>query len=145
MAIDVQLDPRGVRFGAAVSLLVALVAVVLGPTLAGLLVTAALALLFVPGAIWGPQSTVQAALFKTFIRPRLNAPTETESSLPPRFAQQVGLVCAGVALVFGLVGLPVGFFVGAGFVVVASFLNAVFGLCLGCEVYVGFKRLVAAR
>ena len=33
----------------------------------------------------------------------------------------------------------------AAFVLVASFLNAVFGLCLGCELYLLGVRLRAAR
>ena len=66
---------------------------------------AVLTAMFVPGATVGPQVTVQSFLFRTFIRPRIGAPMETESFRPPRFAQQMGLVMAGAALVLGLAGV----------------------------------------
>jgi len=31
--------------------------------------------------------------------------------------------------------------VAAAFALIAAFLNAAFGLCLGCEVYLAFRRL----
>ena len=137
---DIRLDPRGYRFGASVTLLVAIIALLLGSGLAGVIVMAVLTLMFVPGATVGPQATVQAAIFKRFIRPRLAAPTETESFRPPRFAQQMGLGFALLAVVFGALQVPVGFFIFVGFVTVASFLNSVFGFCLGCEIYLLAKR-----
>lgn len=137
---DIRIDPRGYRFGAAVTLLVSIVALVLGPSTAGIITMAVLALLFLPGATIGPQATLQSWLFKRLIRPRLTPPTETESFRPPRFAQQMGLGFAILAVVFGVMGLPALFYVFTGFVVVASFLNSVFGFCLGCEIYLLLKR-----
>jgi len=138
---DVRLDPRGPRFGATFPLVLAAVALVLGAGTPGTVVMAVLAVLFLPGAIVGPQATLQALLFKALIRPRLAAPTETESFRPPRFAQQVGLVLSVAAVVFGLVGVSLGFYICTAFVLAASFLNAVFGFCLGCEMYLLFTRL----
>lgn len=140
-AKDVQIDPRGYRFGAAVTLLVSVIALVLGPSTAGVITMVVLALLFLPGATVGPQATLQAFLFKRLIRPRIGAPKETESFRPPRFAQQMGLGFSILAVVFGVVGAPVLFYVFTGFVVIASFLNSVFGFCLGCEIYLLFKRV----
>lgn len=137
---DIQIDPRGYRFGAAVTLVVAVVAVVLGAGLAGVIAMSVLALLFLPGATVGPQATLQSAIFKALIRPHIGAPKETESFRPPRFAQQMGLGFSLLAVVFGAVSLPVLFYVFAGFVVAASFLNSVFGFCLGCEIYLLIKR-----
>lgn len=137
---DIQIDPRGYRFGAAVTLVVAVVAVVLGAGLAGVIAMSVLALLFLPGATVGPQATLQSAIFRALIRPRIGAPKETESFRPPRFAQQMGLGFSLLAVVFGAVSLPVLFYVFAGFVVAASFLNSVFGFCLGCEIYLLIKR-----
>lgn len=137
---DIQIDPRGYRFGAAVTLVVAVVAVVLDAGLAGVIAMSVLALLFLPGATVGPQATLQSAIFKALIRPRIGAPKETESFRPPRFAQQMGLGFSLLAVVFGAVSLPVLFYVFAGFVVAASFLNSVFGFCLGCEIYLLIKR-----
>lgn len=140
MARDIQLDPRGYRFGAAVTLVVALVALVLGAGTAGLIAIGVLTAMFIPGALVGPQATVQAALFKALIRPRIGPPTETEPFQPARFAQQMGLAMAAAALVLGLLGMAPGFYIFAALVTVASFLNAVFGFCLGCEIYLLIKR-----
>jgi hypothetical protein len=137
---DHQIDPRGPRFGAAITLVLAIIALILGASTAGVVLMALLAVLFVPGATVGPQATLQAAIFKRVVRPRLSAPTQTESFRAPRFAQQVGLAFSLLAVVFGAVDSPVGFFVFAGFVAVASFLNSVFNFCLGCEIYLLAKR-----
>ncbi|WP_084622298.1 DUF4395 domain-containing protein [Demequina oxidasica] len=138
---DLQIDPRGPRFGAAITLVLAIAALVVGANVVGVVIMAVLALMFVPGAVVGPQATLQAALFKRFVRPKLAPPSETESFRAPRFAQQVGLAFSILAVVFGALGSGVGFFIFAGFVAVASFLNAVFNFCLGCEIYLLTKRL----
>ena len=140
MTQDIRIDPRGYRFGAAVTLAVALVALILGAGTAGTIAIGVLALMFLPGATVGPQATLQAWLFKRLIRPRIGPPAETESFRPPRFAQQMGLAMAGAALVFGLLDVAAGFYVFTALVTVASFLNAVFGFCLGCEIYLLLKR-----
>ncbi len=137
---DIRIDPRGTRFGALVTLAIALVALVTGPTTVGIISMAVLTALFIPGATIGPQATLQSFLFRALIRPRLGAPSETESFRPPRFAQQMGLAMAAAGLILGLSGVAVGFYVFAAFITVASFLNGVFGFCAGCEIYLLFKR-----
>ncbi len=144
-APDLQIDPRGYRIGAGITLVVAIVGLVLGSGLAGSIVFAVLTAMFLPGATVGPQATLQSWLFKTFVRPRIGAPAATESFRPPRFAQLIGLLCAGLATVFGFAGVAVGFYIFAGFVVAASFLNSVFGFCLGCEIYLLIKRASAPK
>lgn len=138
---DRQIDVRGPRFGAAVTLVLAIIALLLGATLPGIIIMALLAALFVPGAVVGPQATVQATIFKRFVLPRIAPTSKTESFRAPRFAQQVGLVFAVLAVIFGALDSSVGFFIFAGFLTVASFLNAVFNFCLGCEIYLLAKRL----
>lgn len=140
MSEDVRIDPRGYRFGAAVTLAVAVTALLLGAGTPGLIAVAVLTALFLPGAIVGPQATLQAWLFKRLIRPRIGAPSETESYRPTRFAQQMGLAMAVAALVLGLLDIAAGFYVFTALITVASFLNAVFGFCLGCEIYLMLKR-----
>ena len=66
---------------------------------------------------------------------------ELEDPAPPRFAQAVGL---GFALV-GAARLPrrrrpPSALVATGFALVAALLNAAFGFCLGCEMYLLLKR-----
>lgn len=140
---DRQIDPRSPRLGAFVPLTLAIVALILGPGVGAIVIFAVLVALFVPGAIVGPQATVQGWVFRKFIRPRVGAPRETESFRPPRFAQQVGLAFSAAALVFAIADASVGFFVFAGFLTFAAFLQSVFGFCLGCEMYLLMKRVTA--
>ena len=137
---DVQIDPRGYRFGASVTLVISIIALVLGAGTAGIIAMGVLALLFLPGATVGPQVTLQSWIFRKLIRPRIGPPSATESFRPPRFAQQMGLAFSLLAVIFGLLDIALGFYIFTGFVVAASFLNSVFGFCLGCEIYLGFKR-----
>lgn len=137
---DIRIDPRGYRFGALVTFAIALAALIFGPGTVGIILMAVLTAMFLPGATIGPQVTLQSFLFRTLIRPRIGAPTETESFRPPRFAQQMGLAMAGAALILGLAGVGVGFIVFTALVTVASFLNGVFGFCAGCEIYLLLKR-----
>lgn len=137
---DLQIDVRGPRFGAAVTLVLAIIALLLGATTAGIVVMAVLSLLFVPGAVVGPQATLQATVFKRLVLPRLEPTSKTESFRAPRFAQQIGLAFSVLAVIFGALDVSVAFFIFTGFVTVASFLNAVFNFCLGCEIYLLVKR-----
>ncbi|WP_062383248.1 DUF4395 domain-containing protein [Demequina iriomotensis] len=137
---DIQIDPRGPRFGAFFQLAFSVSALLVGADAGGVVIMAVLLALFIPGAIVGPQATVQSWVFKTAVRPRLAPPKETESFRPPRFAQQMGLGFSILAVGSGLLGWDAGFYVFTGFVTFASFLNSVFDLCLGCEIYLLFKR-----
>jgi hypothetical protein len=87
------------------------------------------------------QHTPHAWLFRTVVRPRLAAPAELEDPAPPRFAQAVGLGFTLVALVGFAAGVTLLGQVAIGFALVAALLNAVFRFCLGCELYLLFKRL----
>ncbi len=142
---DVQIDPRGYRIGAGITAIIAIVGIVLGSGTAGTTTFAVLTAMFIPGATVGPQATLQSFLFKTLIRPRIGAPRATESFRPPRFAQLIGLICAVLATAFGLAGVTLGFFIFAGFLLGASFLNSAFGFCLGCEIYLLLARMRAPR
>jgi hypothetical protein len=137
---DIQIDPRGYRFGALVTFAVVLAALLVGANTAGIVIMAVLTAMFLPGATVGPHVTVQSWLFRSLVRPRIGPPSETESFRPPRFAQQMGLAMAGAGLILGLVGADAGFYVFAALVAIASFLNGVFGFCAGCEIYLMVKR-----
>lgn len=137
---DRQIDPRGPRFGAFFQLAFSVAALLVGANAGGIAIMAVLLVLFIPGAIVGPQATLQSWVYSTFVRPRLAPPTETESFRPPRFAQQMGLTFSILAVAGGLLGWDVAFYVFTGFVTFASFLNSVFNLCLGCEIYLLVKR-----
>jgi hypothetical protein len=134
------IDPRGPRFGAAVSAVLLAVTVVLGTGPAATVLLAVAVVLFAIGAARGPQHSVQGWVFRRWVRPRLAPPTSLEDPAPPRFAQTVGLVVtlAGLALSPLVPGaVPVA----AAVALVAAFLNAAFGFCLGCEMYLLLQRL----
>jgi len=139
------IDPRGPRFGAAVNLVLLVAVLLLGTTPGAYVVLAVIVAGFALGAFGGIGRTWQGWVFRKLVRPRLAPPTELEDPRPPTFAQLVGLVITGAGLVLGLAGVAVAVPVAAAFALVAAFLNAVFGLCLGCELYLLGVRLRAGR
>ncbi|MFF8012336.1 DUF4395 family protein [Streptomyces sp. NPDC007929] len=134
-----DIDARGPRFGAAVT--AAVLAVVLVTGSAWLLAWQTLA--FALGAAGGVRRSPYGLLFARVVRPRLGPPTRFEAPEPPRFAQAVGLLFAGL----GLVGLTLGpgwlGLAATGAALAAAFLNAAFGYCLGCELYLLARRVTA--
>ena len=135
-----QIDPRGPRFTAGVTLALFVAVLLTAPGTAAIVLLAVQTAFFAIGAGRGVQYTPTAYVFKHLVRPRLSAPSHTEDPRPPRFAQTVGLVFTVVALVAFATGVdPLGF-VSAAFAFVAAFLNAVFGYCLGCELYLLIQR-----
>ncbi|HSU01672.1 MAG TPA: DUF4395 domain-containing protein [Nocardioides sp.] len=139
---DGGIDPRGPQLAAGLTAVV-LVAVLLLPSPANVVLLAAQAVLFAIGALRGVQRTPHAWLFRTLVRPRLSPPAEWEAPEPPRFAQAVGLAFALVGLVAFLAGATVLGQVAVGAALVAALLNAVFAFCLGCEVYLLARRFIA--
>jgi hypothetical protein len=139
-----QIDPRGPRFNAALTSVVLAVVLLSGPSVVGTALLGAQALLFGLGAALGVQHTPAALLFRTVVRPRLAPPSHFEDAAPPRFAQSVGLVFTVVGLIAYLSGATLVGAIATGFALMAALLNAVFGLCLGCELYLLVRRLAPA-
>lgn len=133
------IDPRGPRVAASLTSLV-LALVLVTPQPWAFLLLGLQTVVFAIGAIRGIQRTPYAALFRSAVRPRLSPPSELEDPRPPRFAQGLGLVFTGIALVAFLAGVSVVALVATGLALVAALLNAVFGLCLGCELYLILRR-----
>ncbi|WJX99856.1 DUF4395 domain-containing protein [Curtobacterium sp. 458] len=143
------IDPRSPRFGAAITtvLLAATIVLTLIPATyaVGIVLLAAIVVLFTIGGIGGIRRHPYGALFRRFVRPRLGPPAELEAPEPPTFAQQVGLFVTAVALLLALVGVPYAAPVGAAVALVAAFLNAVFDVCIGCILYVWLVRAGVLR
>lgn len=147
------IDPRGPRFGAAITsvLLLVTVGLALVTPLGGTaierltepaaLLLVVLVLLFAWGAIAGIQRHPYGAVFRALVAPRLGPPREREDPAAPTFAQGVGLLVTGVGLVLHLLGVPGALAIAAGAAFVAAFLNAAFAYCLGCQLYVVLVRL----
>jgi hypothetical protein len=139
-----QIDPRGPRFGAAItSVVLALVLILEGVApVAALVLLILQTLAFGGGSLLGLSYQPYGWVYRTFVRPRLAPPAETEDSRPPRFAQTVGLVFALAGLAGWALNLPVLFYIAVGFALVAALLNSVFDYCLGCELYLLGKRVL---
>ncbi|HVM28653.1 MAG TPA: DUF4395 domain-containing protein [Mycobacteriales bacterium] len=133
-----MIDPRGPRLGAAVTTIV----------LALVLVTGAwqlLALQAVVFALGALDRSPYAVLYRRVVRPRLAPPAELEDAAPPRFAQTVGLAFALVGVLAAVAGLTAVFYVATAAALAAAFLNAAFGFCLGCEMYLTYRRVIGRR
>ncbi|KMO72256.1 hypothetical protein BST22_10350 [Mycolicibacterium chubuense] len=138
-----QVDVRGPRFVAWVTtavLVVTLLVSASSPATAAVLLGVQ-AVVFALGAALGPRRHPYGLVFASLVAPRLGPVTEREPVPPLKFAQLVGFVFA----VLGVVGFAAGSLVlglvATGFALVAAFLNAAFGICLGCRLYPLFLRL----
>jgi hypothetical protein len=131
-----EIDPRGPRFGAFITSVVLAVVLVTGS--AWLL--AAQALVFATGSVFGLRYAPYGWLYRRLVRPRLGPPAVLEPEAPPRFAQTVGLAFAAVGVAGYAGGLTWLGAAAAAAALAAALLNAVFGFCLGCEVYLLIRR-----
>lgn len=138
------IDPRGPRFGAgitAVTLLAVIALATSGFAVASAVLLAVIAASFAWGAFAGIRAHPYGLLFARLVRPRLKPPEGLENPAPPTFAQGVGLTVTLVGLVLFAVGLPLAIPVSAAAAFIAAFLNAVFGYCLGCQIYLLLVRV----
>ncbi|MEV6252413.1 DUF4395 domain-containing protein [Nocardia sp. NPDC051911] len=138
-----RVDVRGPRFAAWVTtgvLVVVLLAAAFSPVAAGVLI-ALQAVVFAVGAALGPRRHPYGRIYAAVVAPRLAPTTETEPTAPLRFAQLLGFVFAAVSLLGFALGSTIVGAVFAGFALFAAFLNAAFGLCLGCRIYPLVARL----
>jgi len=74
-------------------------------------------------------------IFANFVAPRLGPVTDREPVPPLKFAQLVGFLFAVVGAAGFAFGLPSLGLTATAFALVAAFLNAAFGICLGCQLY----------
>ena len=135
------IDPRGPRFGAWVTSAVLAGVLLLsggpaGAVPAGLLL-AAQAVVFALGT---RGRSPYVLLWRQWLR--RGQPAELEAGAPPRFAQLVGLAFAVVGALGFLTGLTFLGQLATAFALIAALLNAAVGLCLGCELFVLYKRSV---
>lgn len=134
------IDPRGPRFGQALTGSLALGAFVFdAPS-----VLVALALVLGAGSVLGPRFNLWARTYKRLVRPFLTAPEESEHPAPPRFAMCLGFVFVSTA---AIVLVPLAGYVPAWIgwalaltVAALALLAAGTGICVGCEVFVRLQR-----
>jgi hypothetical protein len=145
MTVSKGIDPRGPRVGASITAVLLASVVLLGASTAGLWLLTFIMLSFLLGTLRGAEGSWQGLLFKRFVRPRLGPPTEMEDRRPPRFAQGVGLFVTAVGVLLGFLGVLPAVPIAAAVAFVAAALNAVVGLCLGCEMYLLMRRAGLVR
>ena len=126
------IDPRGQRFGAALSAIVLVVGVALDLPIVVALVAVALGVSSALGTryfVFGrPWPTVRSVL-------RLGPPAAPEPEVGPRFAQALGTTFLALGFVLLAVGLrPLGWLPVLAVVVLQTLLAAT-GYCLGCRLY----------
>ena len=131
-----QIDPRGPRFSAALSAVVLGVVLVTG----SVWLFAWQAAVFAVTAGLGLKYSPYGLIYRWLVRPRLGPPQEMEDPAGPRFAQGVGLFVSVIGIIGYATGLTALGMAGAALAFAAAFLNAAFGLCLGCEMYVLIRR-----
>lgn len=137
------IDPRGPRFGAAITTIVLAAALATTPSSLATILIATQAVVFGLGAFVGLGAQPYGVIYRTFVRPRLAPPANLEASQPPQFAQLVGFVFAAVALIGALIGATALSQIAVAGALAAAFLNAAFGYCLGCEMYLIGKRIIS--
>ena len=135
----IYIDARGPRFAATITATVLAIALVTQNKWV-LLVQG---LVFLIGAVRGPQFTPYGLIFKNFVKPRLSKVAPTEDVRPPKFAQAVGFIFALVGTIGAFAGADLVFTVATGFALAAAFLNSAFNYCLGCEMYLLIVRFTS--
>ena len=128
---------RGPRFAAWVTTAVLIATLLVSAvSLAGAAVILGVqTVVFAIGAWRGPRQHPYGLIFRALVAPRLGPVTEKEPVPPLKFAQLVGFVFAVVGVVGFAAGIPLLGLIASGFALVAAFLNAAFGVCLGCQIY----------
>jgi len=136
-----QIDPRGPRFGAAITTVVLAVILLTIPSTVAVVLLAIQTAVFALGAFVGLQAQPYGILYRKLVAPKLGKPTELEAVEPPQFAQLVGFLFATSGLIALLMGAELVALTAVGFALGAAFLNAAFNFCLGCEMYLIGKRI----
>ncbi|HEV2781378.1 MAG TPA: DUF4395 domain-containing protein [Actinophytocola sp.] len=138
MSAGPPVDPRGPRFAAWVTTAVLAAVLITGwwPLLA------AQAVVFAVGGFIGLRYAPYSVLYRYLVAPRLAPTDEREDAAPLRFAQAVGFVFAAAGVLGYAAGAVWLGIIATAFALAAAFLNAAFGFCLGCEVYLLIRRFV---
>jgi len=133
----VFIDARGPRYSAGITTTVLALALI---TESNYLIGFQFAV-FLSAVLFGLRRSIYGFVYRNLIQPRLSGPVPSENEAAPRFAQLIGALFAFVALLGGLSGNTDIFLIATSFALVAAFLNAAFGFCLGCQMYLLLVRI----
>jgi len=132
------IDARGPRYTAALTTAVLSVALITESTL----IIGFQFAVFLLAVLFGFRRSIYGFLYRNLIQPRLKGPVPSEYESAPRFAQLIGALFALTALIGDLTGNTAVFLIATGFALAAAFLNAAFGFCLGCQLYLIIIRIL---
>jgi len=132
----VFIDARGPRYSAGITTTVLALALI---TESNYLIGFQFAV-FLSAVLFGLRRSIYGLVYRNLIQPRLSGPVPSENEAAPRFAQLIGALFAFVALVGGVTGNTAIFLTATSFALAAAFLNAAFGFCLGCQMYLLIVR-----
>ena len=138
-----HVDPRALRFGAAATASVLVIALLT----VGVARPLALGLLASQVAVYGFTAfvsvhwSVWAQIFARFIWPRLSAADELADARPARFSQLIGFVLTAAALLGFVIGADAIGYALTTVAIVGAVINATTGVCLGCRIYELARRL----
>ena len=133
----VLIDARGPRYSAAITSVVLALALI---TESSYVIGFQFAV-FLSAVLFGLRRSIYGFIYRNLIQPRLSGPVPSEDQRAPRFAQLIGALFAFVALLGGVTGNSAVFLIATSFALGAAFLNAAFGFCLGCQIYLILVRL----
>jgi hypothetical protein len=102
--------------------------------------TVALAYGFVARVLTGPKASPLGLLVTRVLTPRLPFEAKLIPGPPKRFAQGIGVAFSVGALLLTVTGHWFAAQVLLGMLAVAAFLEAGFGICLGCIAFAGLMR-----
>jgi hypothetical protein len=138
-----QVDVRGPRFAAWITTTVLVLTLVVSAfsVPAAAVILGAQGVVFAIGALSGPRTSPYGLLFAKLVAPRLGPVSEREPVSPLKFAQLVGLVFAVIGVIGFAASINLLGVVATAFALFAAFLNAAFGICLGCQLYPLVARL----
>ncbi len=133
----VLIDARGPRYSAGITSVVLALALI---TESSYVIGFQFAV-FLSAVLFGLRKSIYGFIYRNLIQPRLSGPVPSEDQRAPRFAQFIGALFAFVALLGGVTGNSAVFLIATSFALGAAFLNAAFGFCLGCQIYLILVRL----
>ena len=133
----VLIDARGPRYSAGITSVVLALALI---TESSYVIGFQFAV-FLSAVLFGLRRSIYGFIYRNLIQPMLKGPVPSEDQRAPRFAQFIGALFAFVALLGGVTGNSTVFLIATSFALGAAFLNAAFGFCLGCQMYLILVRL----
>jgi hypothetical protein len=96
---------------------------------------------FVARVLTGPSLSPLGQLMTRVVTPRLHVAARPVAGPPKRFAQGIGVVFSGAALVLTVLGYWGAAQIVLGLLSLAAFLESALGICLGCKAFAVLMRI----